>query len=191
MKHEFEIKDYYYRNGDVVTTRHPSRPSMSKLMEWWHDFKHTKGVEKYDFYLCGKSLVDMNSTWDLDINFTGRIGDINEAGYILRRGWDLALNKYNIAVDLSWYSSVDFLFDKLVKENQKVYFCGSIPGREVVMVNNEITKDITKPEPHILKSIERPGKVRYPILFFPQIQPSDKYVNIIKERPKPILLNGE
>lgn len=99
-------KYFSYQRGKIVTEKYWEQPTYSKLKEFLLEIKNDSDIMKnYDLYLVGDILWGFNNTWDIDIIMIG-----NPTSYIVLEDYmhymyDIALNKYNILVDISWVNT--------------------------------------------------------------------------------------
>lgn len=99
-------KYFSYQRGKIVTEKYWEQPTYSKIKEFLLEIKNDSDIMKnYDLYLVGDILWGFNNTWDIDIIMIG-----NPTSYIVLEDYmhymyDIALNKYNILVDISWVNT--------------------------------------------------------------------------------------
>lgn len=100
-----ETKKFFYQVGKVSTTVPWLRPTYNKLKDFLNEIKSTTNImNEYDLYLMGGVLFDFDTTWDVDMSLNGKINDIKALESDLHKMYDLALNKYNMLVDIQWLS---------------------------------------------------------------------------------------
>jgi hypothetical protein len=98
-------KYFSYQRGKIVTEKYWEQPTYSKLKEFLLEIKNDSEIMKdYDLYLVGEVLWDFN-TEDINIIMVG-----NPTSYIVLEDYmhymyDIALNKYNILIDVSWVNT--------------------------------------------------------------------------------------
>lgn len=181
---------FHYRLGEIQTNTPWNRPSWGSLDSWWKEFKDIKGTEHYDFFIVGHALYDIENTWDIDIAITGDIVDLDELGYILRKGLNLALNKYSLYIDLKWYSSIGFAYTNNGYSTRRLYLRGALPGVEEKIRNEEQelykVRDYKNSRLDDLLDINK----EHPILFTTVVYPGTKHMNKPADynKNKPILL---
>lgn len=164
--------DFYYRYGPVETTNPWYRPNWDVINAWWEDFKTTEGVEDYEFHVIGGVLYDIDNTWDVDISITGNIKNFKVLGNLLKHARQLGFDKYNLFIDIFWYSSIDFCYENIVEDNIKYYLKGTLKGDEVKVKHGEIK----------LQRVENEGLVpcendNEDMIFFFIQQPSEKHLD--------------
>ena len=99
-------KYFSYQRGKIITEQPWKRPTYSRIKEFLFEIQNTSEIMKdYDLYLLGGVLWDFNNTWDVDINLMG-----NPTSYIVLEDYmhymyDIAFNKYNILIDISWVNT--------------------------------------------------------------------------------------
>lgn len=182
---------FYYKLGTVQTNIPWSRPSWGSLDNWWNEYKNLPGTEFYTFSVCGGALFEINNTWDIDIAITGDIVDLDQFGKLLKDGLDLALNKYNIYVDLKWYSSLWF---RQIKSNdynsRRVYIVGELPGEEEKIRNG--IQELYKKRDYEGTRLNELDNInsKYPVQFRTVIYPGEKHLNKPSDynERKPIIL---
>jgi hypothetical protein len=100
-------QSFLYQRGVVSTTTPWGRPTYNKLKTFLSNIQNnTTILNDYEVYIMGGVLFDFNTTWDVDMCLVG--GTLITDGKIeedLNYMTDLALNTYNILVDVSWYES--------------------------------------------------------------------------------------
>ena len=96
-------KHFSYQKGKIITTTPWTRPNYSKIREFLIEIKNTSNImDDYDLYLLGGVLWDFNNTWDVDINMVGEVSSYIILEDYMHYMYDIALNKYNLLVDISW-----------------------------------------------------------------------------------------
>lgn len=99
-------KSFSYQIGKIITEKPWRRPTYSVIKEFLFEIQNTSDIMKdYDLYLLGGILWDFNNTWDVDIVMIG-----NPSSYMILEDYmyymyDLALNKYNLLIDVSWINT--------------------------------------------------------------------------------------
>jgi|LakMenEpi03Aug12_release.lakeMendotaPanAssembly.Ray.scaffolds.fasta_scaffold303546_2 hypothetical protein len=99
-------KYFSYQRGKIITEKYWERPTYSKLKEFLLEIKNDSEIMKdYDLYLVGDVLWNFNNTEDIDIIIIG-----NPTSYIVLEDYmhymyDIAFNKYNILIDISWVNT--------------------------------------------------------------------------------------
>jgi hypothetical protein len=179
------MEEFYYRFANVETTTPWARPTWERFYAWWDKFKTFEGVEDYEFHIVGGSLYDIENTWDVDVTITNPIKNFVVLGELIRRGRDMALNEFNIYVDLFWYDSIQFCYDDITEENKRYYLKGTLKGDEVKIRNGE----------EVLYAFEKNGLVpnkddQKDMVFFFIQQPTPKHLKKPKDyhRTPPIKL---
>lgn len=96
--------DYFYYQVGKVTTKKPwGRPSYQKLKDFFSVIKNeTNIMSDYELYLMGGVLLDFNSTWDVDICIVGEIKDYEVFEEYLHTMYEIALNRFQILIDIQW-----------------------------------------------------------------------------------------
>lgn len=99
-------KYFSYQRGKIITEKYWEQPTYSKVKEFLLEIKNDSNIMKdYNLYLVGDILWGFNNTWDIDIIMIG-----NPSSYIVLEDYmhyiyDIALNKYNILIDISWVNT--------------------------------------------------------------------------------------
>lgn len=97
---------FTYQRGKVTTNTLWGNPTYSKIKDFFLEIKSTTDIMKdYDLYLVGGVLWDINKIKSIDIIMIG-----NPTSYIILEDYmhymyDIALNKFNILIDISWNTS--------------------------------------------------------------------------------------
>ena len=95
-----KAKKFEYIKGAAKTSVPWFRPDPELLNNWKQDFYKIKGIEKYQFWICGGALEKWKS-WDTDIMVTGKIGSYKELENILVKATQFGF-KYRQLLDISW-----------------------------------------------------------------------------------------
>ena len=151
------MNEFYYRYGKVETNKQwLIPPPKDNFDNWLNDFKQLD-LEDYNVYLGGKYVIEPNNTDDIDICLTGPIYDYNSLYNILKTGLDLALNKWNIYVDIKHYDNIDFFKYPRRKDFVRLHAVTEMAGEQIKIVNRIIkyhgTKSRTIPHPSISENI--------------------------------------
>lgn len=99
-------KYFSYQRGKIITEKYWEQPTYSKVKEFLLEIKNDSDIMKdYNLHLVGDILWGFNNTEDIDIIITG-----NPTSYIVLEDYmhymyDIALNKYNILIDVSWVNT--------------------------------------------------------------------------------------
>tara|TARA_B100001094_G_C18101533_1_gene756029 strand:+ start:684 stop:1214 length:531 start_codon:yes stop_codon:yes gene_type:complete len=151
------VNEFYYRYGKVETNKQwLTPPPKDNFDNWLNDFKQLD-LEDYNVYLGGKYVIDPNNTDDIDICLTGPIYNYNNLYNILRTGLDLALNKWNIYVDIKHYDNIDFFKYPRREDFVRLHAVTEMSGEQIKIINRIIkhqsTKSRTIPHPSIPENI--------------------------------------
>ncbi len=97
---------FLYQKGRTSTTTPWGRPTYQKVKEYLtYVQENTDILSRYEMYIMGGVLFDFNTTWDLDLCLVGGNQTDSKLEEDLDYLTDLALNTYNLLVDISWYES--------------------------------------------------------------------------------------
>ena len=151
------MNEFYYRYGKVETNKQwLIPPPKFNFNNWLNDFKQLD-LEDYNVYLGGKYVIDPNNTDDIDICLTGPIYNYNNLYNILKTGLDLALNKWNIYVDIKHYDNIDFFKYPRREDFVRLHAVTEMSGEQIKIINRIIkhqsTKSRTIPHPSIPENI--------------------------------------
>ena len=151
------MNEFYYKYNKVETHKHwLIPPPKDNFNNWLEDFKQLD-LEDYSVYLGGKYVIDPNNTEDVDICLTGPIYDYNSLYNILKTGLDLALNKWNIFVDIKHYDNIDFFKYPRREDFVRLHAVTEMSGEQIKIINRIIkhqsTKSRTIPHPSIPENI--------------------------------------
>jgi|TARA_R110002012_G_scaffold285278_1_gene476366 hypothetical protein len=151
------VNEFYYRYGKVETNKQwLIPPPKDNFNNWLNDFKQLD-LEDYNVYLGGKYVIDPNNTDDIDICLTGPIYNYNNLYNILKTGLDLALNKWNIYVDIKHYDNIDFFKYPRREDFVRLHAVTEMSGEQIKIINRIIkhqsTKSRTIPHPSIPENI--------------------------------------
>jgi len=130
------MESFYYRYGPIETTKPWYNPIPINLVnKWVEDFKKLD-LEDYQVYLGGWYAIDPLNTNDVDICLTGPIYDYVKLYKIMKKGYELAFNKYNFFIDIKHYDNIDF--GKYPKNNplfKRYHIMTQLAGIEQKIVN--------------------------------------------------------
>ena len=151
------MNEFYYRYGKVETNKQwLTPPPKDNFDNWLNDFKQLD-LEDYNVYLGGKYAIDPNNTEDIDICLTGPIYNYDNLYNIFKTGLDLALNKWNIYVDIKHYDNIDFFKYPRREDFVRLHAVTEMSGEQIKIINRIIkhqsTKSRTIPHPSIPENI--------------------------------------
>lgn len=110
--------EFEYQAGTVVTKKAWKQPTSHVLNKFIKTIKKIENFEKYELFLVGGVVNGrIGETWDVDIVVCGDIIP-KEFEDFLHEIYDLALNKFNILVDVRWYN-VPIWYSNYLIENNK------------------------------------------------------------------------
>lgn len=127
---------FYYRYNDVNTNKSWDNPTWDVFWLWWNEFKSNVDLEDYSVYVGGSFVINPKKSSDIDIMLTGPIYDYKKLYDKFKYGLDLALNKYSIYVDLSWWDSVDFCMYPRRKDFFRYHTLIKMSGQEYKVIND-------------------------------------------------------
>lgn len=99
-------KYFSYQRGKIITEKYWEQPTYSKVKEFLLEIKNDSNIMRdYNLYFVGEVLWGFNNTGDINIIMTE-----NPSSYIVLEDYmhymyDLALNKYNLFIDISWVNT--------------------------------------------------------------------------------------
>ena len=94
---------FFYRRGNVITTKVWGRPSYDKLKKFFSHIKNeTDILDHYKLYLIGGVLFSFDKTWDVDICMTGYVQNYEMLEKYMDLMYDLSLNQFNMLIDIQW-----------------------------------------------------------------------------------------
>jgi hypothetical protein len=113
-----ENKEFEYEVGSVKTKVPWYQPTNYIVNKFIKTIKKIKNFEKYELFLVGGVVNGrIEETWDVDIIVTGEIIPM-EFEKFLHEIYDIALNKFNILVDIRWFS-VPIWYSNHLKQTNK------------------------------------------------------------------------
>jgi len=111
--------EFEYQVGSVNTTIPWFQPSKHILNKFIKTIAKIEYYEKYNLFLVGGVVNDrIGKTWDVDIVVCGEIIP-HEFEKFLHEIYDIALNKFNILVDVRWFNVPIERHNQLVEANKK------------------------------------------------------------------------
>ena len=94
---------FYYQVGGVITRKVWTRPTYKKIKNFLTVIKNdTSIMTEHNLYLMGGTLVDLDSTWDVDICMTGEIKNHEVFESYLNTMYEIALNQFQLLLDVQW-----------------------------------------------------------------------------------------
>lgn len=133
---------FLYQKGRVNTVTPWGRPSYQKVKNFLtHVQENTSILEDYDVYIMGGVLFDFNTTWDLDMCLVGGTQTDIKLEEDLDFLTDLALNTFNMLVDVSWYESrpQNLVYSEMQEKN---FLQQNIQHKKVGYVKKQIGENI-------------------------------------------------
>lgn len=133
---------FLYQKGRVNTVIPWGRPSYQKVKNFLtHVQENTSILEDYDVYIMGGVLFDFNTTWDLDMCLVGGTQTDIKLEEDLDFLTDLALNTFNMLVDVSWYESrpQNLVYSEMQENN---FLQQNIQHKKVGYVKKQIGENI-------------------------------------------------
>ena len=178
---------FHYQRGLVHTGMVWKRPSYQAIKNLLTVIgQETDILSKYDVYLMGGVLYDFNQTWDVDLCLTGNIINYEELENDMNLMYDLALNHFNLLLDIQWYEKPlpTVTYEEITSENFVHYRLKYIKtdyikkeiDSEVDVVDNRNNEGITKLTEYLVEGYhnEYPGT-------------KEKVINRIKNNPDRVL----
>jgi hypothetical protein len=134
--------DFEYKVGSVSTKIPWYQPTNDILNNFIKTIKKIENYDKYDLFLVGGVVNGkIEETWDVDIIACGDILP-EQFERFLHELYDIALNKFNILVDVRWFNVPIEHFNHLINakktEKVKTVRFGSFTkrvGKEVSVIN--------------------------------------------------------
>ena len=160
------IKDFYYKFGPVETTKVWTSPiDVEKINGWIDDFEKLD-LEDYEVYLGGKYVIDPLNTNDVDICMTGPVYDYMRLYEIMKKGYDLALNKWNFLIDIKHYDNLDFFKYPRTEGFKRYHVMTELAGEEIKKIDGEIVHQSFK-KTHIPNAHWIPKEMAVNLAIFP------------------------
>jgi len=119
---------FYYQRGHVKTDLTWKRPTWERVYAYLMKVKDFGYLDKYDVYLRGGFLYNINDTWDLDIHLVGDFPP-KELESDLNILLHVALNHFRLLVDIKVYPEFfkEFTLEEIEKgiysTNYEVTYC--------------------------------------------------------------------
>jgi len=111
--------EFEYLAGSVKTTTPWFQPTKHIINKFINTINKIENYEKYNLFLVGGVVNDrIGKTWDVDIVVCGEIIP-HEFEKFLHEIYDIALNKFNILVDVRWFNVPIERHNQLVEANKK------------------------------------------------------------------------
>ena len=107
--------DFEYQAGSVITTIPWFQPTKHILNKFIKTIPKIENYGKYNLFLVGGVVNGrIGETWDVDIVVCGEIIP-HEFEKFLHEIYDIALNKFNILVDVRWFNASIERYNQLVE----------------------------------------------------------------------------
>jgi len=111
--------DFEYQVGSVITTTPWLQPTKHILNKFIKTIPKIEYYEKYNLFLVGGVVNGrIRETWDVDIVVCGEIIP-EEFEQFLHDIYELALNKFNILVDVRWFNVPIERLTHLIESNKQ------------------------------------------------------------------------
>ena len=111
--------EFEYQAGSVITTTPWFQPTKHIINKFINTINKIENYEKYNLFLVGGVVNDrIGKTWDVDIVVCGEIIP-HEFEKFLHEIYDIALNKFNILVDVRWLNVPIERHNQLIEANKK------------------------------------------------------------------------
>jgi len=112
--------EFEYQVGSVTTTIPWFQPTKHILNKFIKTIPKIENYEKYNLFLVGGVVNGrIGKTWDVDIVVCGEIIP-HEFEKFLHEIYEIALNKFNILVDVRWFNVPIERHNQLVETNKMV-----------------------------------------------------------------------
>ena len=143
---------FEYQAGSVFTKNAWNKPTIDILNKFVKTIREIDNYGKYELFLVGGvANGNIKHTWDIDIIVCGNIIP-SEFEQLLHDIYNIALNKFNILVDVRWFSVPIGLFNKLLEEKRVervktirfAYFRKKIGDEESIIDLSDKGKKISK-----------------------------------------------
>jgi hypothetical protein len=116
---EYNDTTFQYEVGSVKTTIPWYKPTKHILNKFIKTIPEIQYYEKYNLFLVGGVVNGkLGETWDVDIVVCGDIIP-HEFEKFIHQIYDIALNKFNILVDVRWFNIPIERHNQLVEANKK------------------------------------------------------------------------
>jgi len=113
-----EDKEFEYEVGSVITKVAWYQPTNYIVNKFIKTIKKIKNFEKYELFLVGGVVNGgIGKTWDVDVIVSGEMIPIEFEDF-LHEIYDIALNKFNILVDVRWFSVPIEYLNHLIETNK-------------------------------------------------------------------------
>lgn len=178
---------FLYQRGEVSTTTPWGRPTYEKLKNYLLDIKNnTQIMNDFELYIMGGVLFDFNTTWDVDMCLVGGTQSNAKIEEYLNYMTDLALNTYNMLVDISWYEyrPQNLTYSGMVESNflqqnvlhKKIGYVKKQIGDEIQEVDLRTYDDTVILTEHLI--LRNYGIIRH----------TNKMINKVQNNPNPITI---
>jgi hypothetical protein len=97
---------FFYQRGSVTTTIPWGRPDPNKISKFVKTALPLISQRNLQGWAAGACLFDTSTTWDFDLWLTGATGNLRGLEDLMHNLYDIALNKYNLLIDLKWVADI-------------------------------------------------------------------------------------
>lgn len=94
-----------YTRGTLTTDRPLNKPTIPQIVAWYDDMRLAIKRSGYQAYLTGRSLTDINNTFDVDIVFIGKL-KVDTLEQLLTTSVVTGF-RHNLFIDARWQSSIE------------------------------------------------------------------------------------
>jgi hypothetical protein len=123
----FDDPTFFYKVGDVSTNKPWSRPQYSRMVNYFNylNDNYYDLIKDYEIYIIGNTIWNIRTTWDVDLCVKGDYFLEDKIKLVFDTMNDIALNKFNLLLDLSFVNNdvFDDVIDyKLFVENNEEFY---------------------------------------------------------------------
>ena len=175
-------ENFLYQRGVVSTTLPWDRPSYTAVKNYLEYLKAESTVfDEFEIYLAGGILYDFNNTWDIDIFLVGGSQTDARIEEQLNYMTDVALNKFFLLVDISWYErkTSDYEYSTMEANN---FLSEDITYKKIGHFKKQLGDETIEYDMRIIPGIETIGD--YLIKgSFNGFSHTDKMIDKVKNHP--------
>jgi hypothetical protein len=176
---------FHYRLGLVETSIPCTRPTWEKAINYFNYIKNNSNIlDKYNLYIRGGFLYDIDNTWDIDITMTGSYQQVSELEKDLNYLLDISLNHFEFVVDVKWGEELfpPYTYEDAINPEYKTKCLPRIHIINCYVTRNGITRKLDKLDMIILEQLSKNV-----ILREYHFKPKDKFLKKVIKNPDKII----
>lgn len=180
-------EDFLYQRGVVSTTFPWDRPSYNTVKNYLQYLKDESQIfEEFEVYLAGGILYSFENTWDVDIFLVGGSQSDARIEEQLNYMTDVALNKFFLLVDISWFERKPSDYSYSIMEANN-FMPENISYKRIGHFKKKMGSEVTELDMKIMHGVETVGDYLIKTSFG-EFKYSDKMIDKIRNSSRDIVI---